>query len=80
MKNTDGTNSAHPRNLMSLRPLAPSVTSAALPTYGLDDLPIRTPLRLAPGAVTVLFGKDPHDPWAPSSYQSPPLWQPTDAA
>jgi hypothetical protein len=34
MKNTDGTNSAHPRNLMSLRPLAPSVTSAALPTYG----------------------------------------------
>jgi len=36
--------------------------------------------NLAPGAVTVLFGKDPHDPWAPSSYQSPPLWQPTDAA
>ncbi|NTX26623.1 type VI secretion system tip protein VgrG [Burkholderia pyrrocinia] len=35
---------------------------------------------LAPGAVRVHFGRDPHDPWAADSYLKPPSWRPSDAA
>ncbi|WP_153099843.1 type VI secretion system Vgr family protein [Paraburkholderia hayleyella] len=33
---------------------------------------------LVAGAVSVKLGKDPHDPWAPGSYQKPPRWKPAD--
>ncbi|SDE50658.1 type VI secretion system Vgr family protein [Paraburkholderia lycopersici] len=33
---------------------------------------------LAAGAVSVLLGHDPHDPWVIGSYQKPPAWQPVD--
>lgn len=35
---------------------------------------------LAPGAVSVQYGHDPHDSWVMGSYLKPPRWQPAGAA